>query len=368
MISNMDRLKSLKGQLSITNETVFKLIKLLISIFIALGITFIVLALVSDHPWQNFTVILTAPLTKLRYFGNTIEMMIPVAFSGLAVSLLFKMGVFNLFVEGLYYICGVACAAVAVQQIGNGVLHPVLCVLASCLLGSILMGATGFLKAKYNANEVVSTLMLNNIMLGVGLYVLKRTSIRDENYAAIASKVFSDSAKLGVIIPGTRITISFILLILTTVFVYVLIYRTRLGYSIRITGINNRFARYSGINVFSMYMIVHVISGAIAGLGTSMELLSLYDRFQWTSLPGLGWDGILMATLTNNNPVGILIASFGIAYLKKGAEVVSLSTNVPVEIISIVQAILVLLVSSQRFLVKFRERKLLKEGIKNELG
>lgn len=364
----MDRIKSLKEQLSITNEYVFKIVKMVISILIALGITFIVLALVSDHPLNNFITILTAPMKKLRYFGNVIEMMIPVAFAGLAAALLFKMGVFNLFVEGLYYICGVACAAVAIRQIGGGALHPLLCILAGCLLGSVLMGGTGFLKAKYNTNEVVSTLMLNNIVLGVGLFFLKRTGLQDEEFAAIASKVFQDSAKLGVIIGGTRITISVILLILTAIFVYVLMYRTRLGYSIRITGINSKFAHYSGINVFAMYMIVHVIAGFIAGLGVSTELLSLYDRFQWTSLPGLGWDGILMATLADNHPVGILIASFGIAYLKKGAEVVSLSTNVPVEIISIVQAILVLLVSSQRFLVRFREKKLLKEGMKHELG
>ena len=364
----MDKLKSLKGRLSITNEFVFKIVKILISTLIALGITFVVLALVSDHPLENFIIILTSPVKKLRYFGNTIEMMIPVAFAGLSAALLFKMGVFNLFVEGLYYICGVACAAAAVQQIGNGFVHPLLCILISCLLGSFLMGITGFLKARYNTNEVVSTLMLNNIMLGVGLFFLKRTGIRDEGFAAVASKVFSDSAKLDILFPGTRFTVSFLLLILTVVFVYVLIYKTRLGYSIRITGINSRFAHYSGISVFAMYMMVHAIAGAIAGLGTSTELLSLYDRFQWTDLPGLGWDGILMATLADNHPVGILIASFGIAYLKKGAEVVSLTTNVPVEIISIVQAILVLLVSSQRFLVRFRERKLLKEGMKDELG
>lgn len=220
----MDKLKSIKGRLSITNEFVFKIVKIVISTLIALVITFVVLALVSDHPLENFIIILTSPVKKLRYFGNTIEMMIPVAFAGLSAALLFKMGVFNLFVEGLYYICGVACAAAAVQQIGNGFLHPLLCILISCLLGSFLMGITGFLKARYNTNEVVSTLMLNNIMLGVGLFFLKRTGIRDEGFAAVASKVFSDSAKLDILFPGTRITVSFLLLLLTTVFVLSLIH------------------------------------------------------------------------------------------------------------------------------------------------
>lgn len=364
----MDRVKQWKSQLSITNEFVFKLIKLVISTAIALGITFIVLALVSDEPFQNFMTILTAPVRNVRYFGNVIEMTIPIAFAGLASALLFKMGVANLMVEGLYYICGIVCAAVAIARVGNWFLHPLLCILAACALGSVLMAGTGFLKAKYNTNEVVTTLMLNNIFLGIGLFFLKRTGIRDGEFASIASKLFEDTAKLDVVFEGTRITISFFLLILTAVFVYVLMYKTRLGYTIRITGLNSRFARYSGINAFAMYMTVHLIAGAIAGLGVSTELLSLYDRFQWTALPGLGWDGVLMATLANNHPIGVVLASFGIAYLKKGAEVVALTTNVPVEIISIVQAVLVLLVSSQRFLVRFRERKLLKEGMKSELG
>lgn len=364
----MDNLKQWKTCLSITNEFVFKIVKIIIATLIALGITFVVLALVSDEPLQNFITILTAPVKNIRYFGNVIEMMIPISFAGLACCLLFKMGVSNLMVEGLYYICGIVCAFVAVMPMKSDAGHSILGILAACLLGSVLMGGTGFLKARYNINEVVATLMLNNIFLGVGMFFLKRTSIRDEEYAAIASKLFEDTAKLNVIVPGTRITCSFILLIITAVFVYILMYRTRLGYCIRITGFNSRFAHYSGINAFAMYMIVHVIAGAIAGLGTSTELLSLYDRFQWTALPGLGWDGILMATLANNHPVGVLVASFGISYLKKGAEFVALTTNVPVEIISIVQAVLVLLVSSQRFLVRFRERRLLKEGLGHELG
>lgn len=364
----MEEKKNLKSQLSITNEFVFKVVKLLISTAIALGITFVVLTLVADDPLNNFRTILTAPLRNVRYFGNVIEMTIPVSFAGLACCLLFKMGVANLMVEGLYYICGIACAAVAVTQIGNNVLHPFLCILAAGALGSVLMGATGFLKARYNTNEIVTTLMLNNIFLGVGLFFLKRTSLRDAGFSSIASGLFEESAKLGVVFQGTRITISFFLLIITAVFVYILMNKTRLGYTIRITGMNRRFARYSGINAFAMYMIVHMIAGMIAGIGTSTELLSLYDRFQWTALPGLGWDGILMATLANNHPVGVIVASFGIAYLKKGAELVALTTNVPVEIISIVQAVLVLLVSSQRFLVRFRERKLLKEGMRSELG
>lgn len=353
-------------KISITNEFVFEIVKTLIAIVLALAITFVVLVLLSDEPVAMFVKMLTAPVTKLRYFGNVIESMIPIAFAGLACSLLFRTGLFNMGIEGIYFICGVACAGVACAEIGNSILHPFLSILLPAILGGLLMLIPGFLKAKLNANELVVSLMLNSIYLGLGLWIIK-TFLRGYDTSAIASPAFQDSSRLGYIVPGTRITIGIVLLLLTALFVYLLLYKTKLGYSIRLTGLNDRFARYSGMNAFTLFLLVHFISGFIGAMGTSIELLGIHGRFTWIVLPGLGFTGCLMAMLGKNNPVGILIASFGISYLKKGAEVMALGSKVPVEIISIVEAVLVLLISSQYFLRKWREKQLLKEGISNDV-
>ncbi len=355
------------NKISLTNEFVFEIVKTVISIFIALGLTFIVIALLSDNPVGLFTKLLTAPLTKARYFGNVIEMMIPIAFSGLAVSLLFRTGLFNLGIEGIYYIGGVVTAAVACTAIDSYILHPILSILIPALVGGLLMLIPGYLKAKFNANELVVSLMLNSIYLGLGIFIIKNY-LRGIDTSAIASPAFQETAMLDYIIPGTRITISLILLLLSVVFVYILLYKTRLGYSIRMTGTNMKFALYSGMNAFTLFMLVHFISGFLGGMGTSVELLSLYGRFTWIVLPGLGFNGALMAMLGRNNPVGVLISAFFISYLGKGAEVMALGSDVPVEIMAIIQAVLVLLVSSQYFLRKWRERQLLKEGTANELS
>lgn len=352
---------------SLTNEYVFEAVKIVISVLIALGITFVVLLFIGDDPVGSFFTMLTAPFTKLRYFGNVLEATVPIVFSGLACSLLFRTGLFNLGIEGIYYISGVMCSIIAIQNISSSVLHPILAIVAGGLLGGVIMLGQGFLKAKFNTNELILSLMLNSIFLGVGLWVIK-TFFRADDYGAIATPLFSDTARLPALIPATRVTVGIFLAIIAVIAVYILLYKTRLGYQIRMTGANPMFAKYSGMNAFTLFMLVHFIAGLLGGVGTSVELLSIYTRFSWILLPNLGFTGALIAMMGKNHPVGIFFSAFGISYLKTGAEIMSRNTNVPVEIISIVEAVLVLLISSQYFLRKMREKRLLKERVQSMEG
>ena len=115
-----------------------------------------------------------------------------------------------------------------------------------------------------------------------------------------------------------------------------------------------------------MFMAVHFLAGALGGMGSSVELLGMYQAFTWTVLPGLGFTGALMAMLGKNDPIGVLIAAFGISYLRASAQL--LANDLPyidIKMISIVEVILTLLISSQFFLRKWRSRQLLKEEKKN---
>lgn len=353
-----------------SNESAFNAIRILVSIALALGLTFIVLLLLSNTPLQSFWTLLTGPFTKFRYFGNVIETAVPIIFSGLACSLLFRTGLFNLGIEGIYYISGVATAYVACKIALPAGIHPLVCILVSGLLGGVIMLIPGYLKAKFDANALVVSLMLNSIFLGVGIWFIK-TYMRADDYSSIASPLFLNTAvlsRLEFTLPGggavkTRVTIGILLALLAALLVYLMLFKTKLGYQIRMTGLNPAFAKYSGMNAFALFMIVHFLSGFLGGVGSSVELLSIYTRFSWIALPGLGFTGALMAMMGKNNPWGIVVASIGISYLKTGAEIMSRSTVVPVEVVSIIEAVLVLLISSQYFLRGLRERKLLKEGM-----
>ena len=351
------------AKLKLSDEKVFGVIKTLTALLIALAITFIALCFTAEAPLQSFATMLTAPLTKIRYFSNVLEMMTPLVFTALACAILFRAGIFNLGVEGIFFICGLVTTYAATQlALSSHFLHPLLAILLSGTEGGLLMLIPGFLKAKFDTNIVVSTLMLNSIYLGIGLWLLKDKMLATD-ISVTASPLFAKSAKLPYLFSGTRITVGFFLALLAAVLVYVMMNKTRLGYKIRISGQNANFAKYSGIGAFSLILLIHFISGFLAGVGSSVELLSFYDRFTWTKITTHGATGMLIAMMGNNRVVPVMIAAFGISYLKIGAEIMSRSTVVPVEIISIVEATLVLLISSQYFLRGLREKKLLKEGM-----
>jgi ABC-type uncharacterized transport system, permease component len=141
--------------------------------------------------------------------------------------------------------------------------------------------------------------------------------------------------------------------------------KTKLGYQIRLTGSNPKFADYSGINSFKLSLTVNFLAGAICGIGSACHLLTQSTFYiPSTTAVGIGFAGMLMCMLGKNDPVATVIAAFFIQYLQEGTNVLYFAdSSVPPEIIAIVEGVVVLLISSQYFLRGYREKKLLKEGL-----
>lgn len=332
-----------------------EMIQIATSIVIALLITLVVLFLTSDEPIYAFTKLITAPLSNMRYFGNVLELMVPLAFAGISASLLFRSGLFNMGGEGIFYISGIVATFLATKTLGNSFIHPIIVILGASIFGGLIACISGFFKAKYNANELVTSLMLNNILFGIGFYILK-SKMKDMSVTGVASEAFLETAKLDTIIPKTSVTTGFLLLILVTGVIWLIYKKTKLGYMIKMTGINKEFAKYSGMSFFALTMIVHFMSGFIAGMGSSVHLMSMYDRFTWSALPGYGFDGCLVAMLGKNHPIGAFVAAFGLSYLRTGSDIMARNTDVPVEMIAIVEMALVLLITAD-FIIKYINRK-----------
>ncbi|HAB60118.1 MAG TPA: ABC transporter permease [Lachnospiraceae bacterium] len=314
----------------------------------------------SDEPIYAFNKLLTAPLTNMRYFGNVLELMVPLAFAGISASLLFRSGLFNMGGEGIFYISGIVATVLATKHLGSSMVHSIIVILGASIFGGLIACISGFFKAKYNANELVTSLMLNNILFGVGFYILK-SKLKDMSVTGVASEQYLETAKLQVLIPKTNVTTGFILLIVVTIIIWLIYKKTKLGYTIKMTGINKEFAKYSGMSFFALTMIVHFMSGFIAGMGSSVHLMSMYDRFTWSALPGYGFDGCLVAMLGKNHPIGAFVAAFGLSYLRTGSDIMARNTDVPVEMIAIVEMTLVLLITAD-FVVKYLKRKKAIEG------
>ena len=351
-----------------TDELPFESLRVVVAILVALVVTFLVLCFASPNPVKDFISLLTYPLKKPFYFGYVLVKMVPLCFAGLATLLYFRTGLFNLSTEGVFYFSGVVCTYFAVSETfmtGNGIIDSAICILMAGISGSLLAMIPGYLKAKFGADEMVISLMFNSILYGIGFWIIKN-KLAITGVSGTSSAPFIKSAKLSYIIPKTQVHSGIIIALIMVVVVYILLFKTKLGYSIRMTGLNRNFAKYSGMSAFGLFMVVHIIAGFIGGMGSAVELLGIYNAFTWSVLPGLGFTGALIANIGKNHPIGVLLASFGISYLRASAQLLANSNPViDIKLISIVEVILTLLISSQYFLRKWREKQIVKEGQAN---
>jgi simple sugar transport system permease protein len=342
----------------------FELFRTLAVVLIALLLTMLFILLISDNKLETMRIFLAEPVSSRSHVGNVIELAIPLIFTGLAMALMFRMNLFNLGAEGIFFFSGLVAAAVGIQTGLSPFVHPLLAILAGGAVGSMIAFVVGFLKAKWDANELVTSLMFNSILLGVGLYILNYF-LRDASAYTTSSYKIAATAQLARIIPGTRVHTGLIVALLLVVLVYLFVYKTRWGYELRMTGANRAFAEYSGIKTGRTIVYVHLISGFIAGIGGSIEVLGMHPRFDWTALPGHGFDGALVAMLAKNGPAAVVLSAFFLAYIRVGADMMSRYSDVPAEMLAVIQSVILLLVSADQFLKFWKNRMLLKEAQKN---
>jgi simple sugar transport system permease protein len=341
------------------DEKWFERVRTLVAVGIALLSALAVVALVSKHPLDTMLNFTLGPLMSWRYAGNVVELAIPLAFTGLATAVLFQASLFNLGAEGTFYAGGLAASVIALYCPVDPWAKVVLALAGGSLVG--LLGALlpGVLKAKWNANELVTSLMLNGIIAGVGLYVLNYY-LRDPETSDITSFAFPDAVRLPVLFPGTRIHAGLLIVLAMAALMSVFLYHTRTGFAIRMIGINKRFAEHAGLDAFAAIMAAHAVSGLVGGLGGSVEVLGMYNRFRWATPTGLGLDGALVAMLAKNKPGGILGSALFLAYIRIGADIMARRSDVPAETVAIVQAIIILLISAERFLAGWNRKRLLR--------
>jgi len=349
-------------------KKLFELLRTGLAIVIALIIALVTIIFASEEPARALSIFLFGPLDSLRHFGNVLEMMIPLLFTGLAVSIMFSAAQFNLGAEGAFFLGGIAATSVAINQNLIPIVHPVLAILAGGLTGALFCGIPALLKVKWNASELVSSLMFNYVALFLGLYLINYY-MRDVNAGAMVSYRLAETSKLFRLVSGTRVHFGIILAALIVVAGYFFMFRTRWGYRIRLTGLNSSFARYSGIKTASVIVLSQVLGGFVAGSGGAIEILGMYRRFSWQSLPGYGWDGIIVAILARNNPALIPVGAFFLAYLRIGADLMARTSDVQSEVVYIIQGVMIVLIAAESFLARYRHKLVYRDARKTaEVG
>ncbi len=347
----------------------FNLIRGAAAILLALAVGAIFIFIISDEPFIALKYLLVGPIFTSRSgslafntqsFYTILAAMIPTIFTGLAVCVMFSANQFNLAGEGSVMLGGFIAALVGIYLAMNTGLHQTVALLIAGAACGVVMLIPAVLKVKLGASEMVTSLMLNYIIMFVVLHFLNFT-FADRSKGSTQTYPISPTAQIPSMVEGSsKLSWGFVIALIFVVIVALFMYRTKWGYAIRMIGINQPFSKYSGMKVGSTIVLSQVIGGVLSGIGGGIEVLGRFNSFLWKELPGYGWTGITIAILAKNNPIFVPFAAFFIAYLNKGCQLMATYSDVPSEMIDIIQAAIFLFFAAEQFLAKYRQKLVVK--------
>jgi general nucleoside transport system permease protein len=359
------------------------LFPLLVALVGALVIGAFILLLLDTNPFAAYQVLLTGGFTSKNGMADTLVKAIPLLLVGLGIVIAFRASVINIGAEG-QIIAGAMLTTFLALQLGQalpGFLVILICLLAGSLMGGVWGAIPGYLKARLGVNEILSTVMMNQIAIQLGYYLLRGPMMDPAERAAgtnlphsarlprptdlprftdVARWLgFTESAQdmgltgfwaelYGLLVEPTRLHIGLIIAILMAILVYIFLWRTTIGYRIRAVGLNPSSSRYAGINVPNYIVLSLALSGAFAGLAGSVEILGLHHRmFEPTAVSaGYGFTGIVAALFGKLHPLGAIPSSILFGALLVGADKMQRAMQIPQALVTALLGMIVLFVVS----------------------
>lgn len=353
-----------------------------ISILVGLLFGSIVLLIAGHNPLKVMFNLVYGVVNTPTSISYTLINMAPLLLTGIAAAFAFKTGLFNIGIEGQFLVGSVAASIAGIYFDLPPIIHPIFCMLCAILAGGLFGAIVGFLKSKFNVNEVISSIMLNWIALYFNNFVLTWDSIRQPNSdfsfninpnasirvlenwknSEAGAEFLANNSFLGNFFKAP-VNYGLIIGIIVAIIAWFILKKTTLGFELKAVGLNKDAAKFSGISVNSKIMQAMFISGAIGGLAGAVDVLGVTQRIGVLSLqPGVGFDGIAIALIALNNPIAVIPSALFFAALKYGGGKLTLSVGVPGEIVSIIIGFIVFFISIP-FIFKNKKRI---DTVKNE--
>ncbi len=315
----------------------------------------LVVAAIGESPVRVYAILFRGALGSVDGVGYVLFNAVPLIFAGLAVAFAFRGGLFNIGGEGQLYAGSFVCAWIALSLPGlPAPLMVPLLILVSAAGGALWAALPGYLKARFGAHEVINTIMMNFIAVALTSYlvvnVFKETGQMTPQTAAIPvagqlPRLAGALQSVGIPLPDANPLNASILIAGAAIWLaWFILYRTTLGFEIRAVGLSEKAAEYAGISIRRTILATMVISGAFAGLVATNEVMGFRHRFLDNFSSGIGFMGIAVALLGRNTPIGVLFASLLFGMLNAGALEIDVFTDVPRELILVVQAVTIILV------------------------
>jgi simple sugar transport system permease protein len=322
---------------------VFPLIAILLSFVLG---AFIVLA-TGNNPLTAYAALVRGAVGSPTAIGRTLLGATPLIFTGLAVAVAFRAGLFNIGGEGQLYIGAITAAWLGVTLGSLGALS-IPMVLTACVVTGFLWGAIpGILKARFGAHEVITTIMLNFIGINLATYLALKP-LRTEGLVP-GTDAIDFAARIPFIGLGLgRANYGFLLALVAAVVAYLLLWRTKRGFQIRAVGLSPGAANYAGMGIGVNTVLAIAIGGAFAAIGGGVEVLGVYGKMTVPFVTNLGFNGIGVALLGRNHPAGVVLGALLFGGLASGAQEMQFSTDVPLQLTSVLLAVILLLVTATK--------------------
>jgi len=346
-----------------------------LAILTAIVLGGIIIILVRGNPFLAYAGLIQGSFGSVRALSETSVWATPYIFAGLAVALAFKGGLFNIGAEGQLALGAVASALIGYalpEWLGfnlPAIIHLPLAIIVGMAAGAIWAGIVGFLKAYTGGHEVINTIMMNYIALNTISFLLNGPmKDRDPGNVIARTPLIAESARMPVIFEGLRVHWGFVLALLAAYLVWWMLNKTTLGFEIRTVGLNPDAAKYAGINVKRTIIITMALSGMLAGMAGALEVTGLNYRHELGFSIGYGFDAIAIALLGKSHPLGVVLAAILFGAMRNGATRMQFLTQLPTDLISMLQALILLFVAADaiiRYIYRIRvqsERVVLTRG------
>lgn len=324
-------------------RTLRRLLVPALSIVTSLVIGGVIIALSGSDPIAGYVGLWQGAFGESKSIIETLIKTTPYIFAGLAVAMGIRGGLFNIGVEGQLFVGSIFAVIAGYVVELPPLLHVAFALLCGALGGALWAAIPGLLRAYTGAHEVITTIMTNYIALRIINWTISRGGpLRPPRNPLPETYRVLDSARLPVLIPDTRLHIGVIMAVVAAVVIYWLLWRTPLGFEIRTVGLSHSAARYAGINVKRTVVLTMCFSGALAGLGGAVQVLGLKGFFTTGFNVGLGFDSIAVAMLGGSHPFGVMLSALLFGTLDAGAATMQLRTQVPRDIVVIVQGLMLM--------------------------
>ncbi len=334
----------------------------LVSLLFAAIISALVILAIGEHPMEALNTMVTGALGNAYGWGYTLYYTTSFIFTGLAVTVAFHAGLFNIGGEGQAQLGGLGVAMVLLFIPWP---HWTIALLAATLgaaaFGAIWAAIPAYLQATRGSHIVITTIMFNYIAASLMVYFLVDV-LRPPGQMDPATARFGDAVKLPTLnhIPGLNLiftkdvpaNVTLFIALAAAWVVWALLWRTRLGYQIRAYGKSEAAAKYAGINPTKIIMISMIISGALSGMMATNNVMGEAERLVQNSSEGAGFIGIAVALMGRNHPIGVVMAALLFGFLYQGGAELGLWTSIPIELRTVVQGLVILFTGALNYMVE----------------